>query len=101
MQGCRVAHLGFGTLWIRPLLCLPVLQNTTVHGIFWGSYMMAQTKVLQDSMAQVLQWVQQGKLKVQVSHRFPLQKAGEAFRVILGRKAMGKVLLDVQPVAKL
>lgn len=32
---------------------LLLVKNTTLHGVFWGSYMMNQPRVLHESMAQV------------------------------------------------
>jgi hypothetical protein len=48
---------------------LLLVKNTTMHGVFWGSYMTNNYKLLAASMAQVLQWVGEGKLQLQVSHR--------------------------------
>eukprot|EP00775_Hariotina_reticulata_P012009 gene12009-12153_t len=48
---------------------LLLVKNTTMHGIFWGSYMTNNYKLLAASMAEVLQRVGQGKLQLQVSHR--------------------------------
>jgi hypothetical protein len=37
-----------------------------MHGIFWGSYLQQQPRVLLEGMAQVFQWFDEGKLSVQV-----------------------------------
>lgn len=50
------------------------LQNLTVHGIYWGSYMDRRPSVLRDSMAQLLRWLADGSIKIQVSHRVPIDK---------------------------
>lgn len=39
----------------------------TMHGIFWGSYLQHQPAVLVEGMATILQWLAEGRLKVQVS----------------------------------
>lgn len=45
---------------------LLLVKNMTMHGIFWGSYLQRQPQVLLEGMAQVLQWMTEGKLSVQV-----------------------------------
>eukprot|EP00198_Chlamydomonas_reinhardtii_P006595 XP_001695931.1 predicted protein [Chlamydomonas reinhardtii] len=80
---------------------LLLVKNTTMHGVFWGSYMMHQPRVLADSMRQVLEWFGQGKLRVEVFARFPLERVTEAFQVILDRRVRGKVLLTMAPRARL
>ncbi|KAG2434122.1 hypothetical protein HXX76_007849 [Chlamydomonas incerta] len=80
---------------------LLLVKNTTMHGVFWGSYMMHQPRVLADSMRQVLEWFAQGKLRVEVFARFPLERVTEAFQVILDRRVRGKVLLTMAPQARL
>jgi sacsin len=48
---------------------LLLVKNTTMHGVFWGSYMQHSYAQLADGMAEVLQWLADGKLSLQVSHR--------------------------------
>jgi NADPH2:quinone reductase len=43
----------------------------------------------------VLSAVQTGALQVAISHRFPLEQAEQAHRVLEGRQSLGKVLLSV------
>ncbi len=51
-------HEGFFRAFFRAYLRqvaanLLLVKNTTLHGVFWGSYMMNQPRVLHESMAQV------------------------------------------------
>ena len=41
----------------------------------------------------VLGWVQEGRLRLRVSQRFPLREAAEAHRLLEGRQTTGKLLL--------
>lgn len=43
----------------------------------------------------VLQGVRSGSLRVAISHRFPLEQARQAHRVLEARESLGKVLLNV------
>ncbi|WIA34847.1 hypothetical protein OEZ86_013145 [Tetradesmus obliquus] len=74
---------------------LLLVKNTTMHGIFWGSYMMKDYKVLADGLRQVLQWAGGGRLTLQVSHRFRLDQLPEAMAALLGRQVRGKVILTM------
>ena len=62
----------YGTEHSRPPAPLQIpanlllVKNMTVHGIFWGSYLQAQPRALLEGMAQVLKWLSEGKLEVQV-----------------------------------
>eukprot|EP00798_Chlamydomonas_sp_ICE-L_P010462 gene10462-8420_t len=78
-----------------------LVKNTTLHGIFWGSYMAARPQVLREGMQAVLNWMAEGKLKVQVSHRYPLEAAHLAFEAIGNRKVLGKAIITMQPTSKL
>lgn len=49
---------------------LLLVKNTTLHGIFWGSYMQGAPAVLRESMAQVLSWVAGGQIQLHISHRW-------------------------------
>jgi NADPH:quinone reductase-like Zn-dependent oxidoreductase len=48
---------------------------------------------------QVLQWISERRLQVEVSHRYDLVDVREAFSALLQRKVMGKMLLLVDPQA--
>jgi hypothetical protein len=48
---------------------LLLVKNTTMHGVFWGSYMQHDYKQLAGGMKEVLGWLGEGKLQLEVSHR--------------------------------
>ncbi len=54
-----------------------------------------------DELREILKWISEGKLKPDVSARFPLAEAGKAIRVLQDRKAMGKVGRDDGLIAHL
>ena len=49
---------------------IALVKNLTLHGVFWGSYMQNNPKVLRQSLEEPLAWLSQGKLQVPVSHRW-------------------------------
>jgi NADPH2:quinone reductase len=54
---------------------------------------------LRQSMEALIAWYAEGKLKPHVSHRLPLEKGVEAIRLLTERKALGKVVLLLDPKA--
>ncbi|KAF6260847.1 hypothetical protein COO60DRAFT_838483 [Scenedesmus sp. NREL 46B-D3] len=74
---------------------LLLVKNTTMHGVFWGSYMAKDYAVLAGGLRQVLDWAGQGRLALQVSHRFQLHQLPQAMAALLGRQVRGKVILTM------
>lgn len=96
--GAQYLVIGFasGTIPKAPANIL-LVKNITMHGIYWGSYMLNNPSVLANGMRQLLQWLQERHIKVQVSHRFYMHQAPRAFKALLSREAIGKVLFLVPP----
>jgi NADPH2:quinone reductase len=59
-----------------------------------GHYLLTREELLWRS-GDVLNWVQSGKLKVNIGGTYPLAQAAEAHRALEGRKTTGKLLLAV------
>ncbi len=76
-----------------------LVKNLTAHGIYWGSYAQHRPRVLRDSLAQLAAWAAAGKLRVRVSHAVPMAEAHRAFAALLERRAIGKVVLTMEPPA--
>jgi NADPH2:quinone reductase len=50
---------------------------------------------LEERASAVLNWVQDGRLKVRTEHSYPLKDAAQAHRDLEGRKTTGKILLEI------
>jgi len=99
--GAQVAIIGFASGNIPKLPANVLLvKNITAHGLYWGSYAQHQPRVLQDSLRMLAGWLADGKIAVRVSHELPLERAHEAFKALLERQAVGKVLLVMQQPAR-
>ena len=48
---------------------IALVKNWTLHGVFWGSYMIYNPQVLRGSLQQLAAWLAEGKIHVPVSHR--------------------------------
>jgi len=73
-----------------------LLNNTSVVGAGWGAYVMSKPELNREVGAAIERMVDAGTVRPIVGERFPLERAGEALRVIDERRATGKVVLDVR-----
>ncbi len=74
-------------------LNLTLLKGCQVVGVFWGSFTAREPKRNQENLAELMRWVQEGKLKPYVSKTYPLAKAADALNEIAERRAKGKIVL--------
>jgi NADPH2:quinone reductase len=72
-----------------------LLRNQEVIGAGWGAWMAAHPQDGRDVGAEVHRLADEGAVRPVVGGRFPLEDAAEAMRLIEGRGAVGKVVLDV------
>jgi NADPH2:quinone reductase len=73
-----------------------LLNNTEVVGAGWGAYVMGRPDVNRRIGAAVDELVAAGFVRPIVGARFPLEAAADALKLIDGRGALGKVVLDVR-----
>jgi NADPH2:quinone reductase len=74
-----------------------LLSNTEVIGAGWGAYVMSKPAVNLKIGAAVDALIAGGFVEPIVGARFPLEAAADALKLIEGRGALGKVVLDVRP----
>ncbi|KAK9915971.1 hypothetical protein WJX75_006753 [Coccomyxa subellipsoidea] len=92
--GAQILIIGFASGTIPKVAAnIALVKNLTLHGVFWGSYMQHKPSVLQKSLQELVSWWAEGKISIPVSHRFPLEQFKEAFKTLMHREAVGKVLL--------
>lgn len=70
-----------------------LVKNLTVIGLYWGAYFRLRPNVMADSLAQLLRWHAEGKIKPHISNEVPLAEANEALRLLRSREATGKVVV--------
>lgn len=70
-----------------------LVKNLTVIGLYWGGYLRFRPDVLTESLAELMGWYADGKLRPHVSHVLPLARAGEALELLRARKSTGKVVV--------
>jgi NADPH:quinone reductase len=69
-------------------------KQTSVHGL-WLAKMSQRPELMQPAWTQLKQWIDAGRLHPVVGHMLPLEKAGDAYRLMLERKNYGKVVLVI------
>ncbi len=74
-------------------LNLPLLKGNSIVGVFWGEFRKRQPEDGQSEMAQLVRWLEQGKIKPLVSQRFTLQDSKAALEAVFTRQATGKILI--------
>src|SRR5205823_6941183 len=73
-----------------------LLKNTEVVGAGWGAYVMPKPEVTREIGAELQRLIGAGFVRPLVGARFPLEQAADALKLIDGRGATGKVVLDVR-----
>ncbi|MCW2993049.1 MAG: NADPH:quinone oxidoreductase family protein [Conexibacter sp.] len=73
-----------------------LLNNTEVIGAGWGGYIMSKPDVNRQIGAAIDELITAGFVQPIVGDRFPLDRAADALKLIDGRGATGKVVLDVR-----
>jgi NADPH:quinone reductase len=75
-----------------------LLRNTSLVGVFWGGYVMGKPQLNREIGGEVEGLVESGAIRPVVGARFPLERGAEALKLLDGRGATGKVVLEVGPV---
>lgn len=70
-----------------------LLKNCAVIGALWGAYRRRDPAVTRALTAKLTGWLESGAIRPHASHVLPLERAGEALRLLLDRKSTGKVVL--------
>jgi len=74
-------------------LKLTLLKGSAIVGVFWGDFVKRQPKDAQTEMAQLVEWLEHGKIKPLVSQRFKLADSKAALEAVYARKATGKIVI--------
>lgn len=72
---------------------LIMLKGCDVRGVFWGETLSRDPQGHSENMIQLLDWVQQGRLKPSTHAVYPLDQIAMALNEIAGRKVRGKVIV--------
>ncbi|GJW29915.1 quinone oxidoreductase-like protein 2, partial [Tanacetum coccineum] len=92
--GAQILVIGFasGEVPVIPAN-IALVKNWTIHGLYWGSYLVNNPTVLEDSLKELLSWLARGLITIYISHTYKVQEAHLAFSDIKDRKVIGKVMI--------
>jgi NADPH2:quinone reductase len=92
----RILLIGFASGSVPEIPANHLLvKNVSVIGHYWGGYQKFRPGALSDSLATLLRWYEEGRLRPHVSHVLPLERADEAFDLLRSRQATGKVVISL------
>ncbi|WP_407155303.1 NADPH:quinone oxidoreductase family protein [Bradyrhizobium sp. STM 3557] len=91
--GARLLVIGFtgGVGLARTNLIL--MKGASVLGVRAGEAVRKDPALGKARMAALAAWAEQGKVRPHVSHRLPLEHVAQAMRLLIERKAVGRVAL--------
>ena len=76
---------------------LPLLKGASLVGVFWGDHARREPSRVFADLIQLLAWLRAGKLRPEVTQRYPLARAPEAIQALLDRKVTGKLVITMAP----
>jgi NADPH2:quinone reductase len=92
----RLLVVGFAAGSIPEIpLNLPLLKGASITGVFWGAWTKRDPAASAANFAELFPMVESGDLHPQVSAVHPLDDFVEAFGLLTGRAAKGKVVLEI------
>ncbi len=72
-----------------------ILKGVSVVGVAYGMSAIADPAANAEDFRQLFAWYRQGLVRPVIGHRFPLADAAAAMRVLSGRRALGKVVIEM------
>ncbi|XP_035675505.1 quinone oxidoreductase-like protein 2 homolog [Branchiostoma floridae] len=76
---------------------LLLVKNISAAGLYWGKYAMQNIGVLRQTVKDTLTLMEEGKIKGPPQPTtFKLEQVNEAFKFIMDRKSIGKVVLEIR-----
>jgi NADPH2:quinone reductase len=94
--GGRYLVIGFASGDVPAIpLNLPLLKVASIIGVFFGSFTQEQPRIAAANLQEISRMIIAGELSPAITETFPLEEAIDAFELLASRRAMGKVVLQV------
>ena len=94
--GARLLVIGFtGGIGLARTNLL-MIKGASVLGVRAGEAVRKNPALGEVRLKALLQWAEEGKLRPNVSHRLPLEDYAKAMRLLIDRKAIGRVALVME-----
>ena len=91
--GGRYLVVGFVTGIARIPLNLPLLKRCSIHGVNWGGSVMADPSVVPAVIRTLVEWTASGAIDPAPAAVYSLDRAGEAFAALFGRRSIGGIVI--------
>ena len=91
----RFCVVGFPAGIARMPLNLTLLKSCDICGVFWGGFVAREPDKNAAHVAELFALLKAGKINPRVSQTFPLERGGEAIKLLEDRKAVGKVVVKM------
>jgi NADPH2:quinone reductase len=88
--------IGFPAGIPRIPLNLTLLKGCDICGVFWGSFVEREPEKHRAQVQELLRMCLDGRIRPEVSARFPLAQGAEALKTLSGRAAVGKVVVTME-----
>lgn len=75
---------------------LLLLKSAASIGVLWGNHLRANPAHHAENIAQLLRWLEQGRIRPAIGAVFPLDRAVDAIDHVMERRAQGKVILAIR-----
>ena len=72
---------------------LLLIEGASVIGVRAGEVARRNPAAAEARIKALLQWAEAGKIRPHISHRLPLENVAQAMRLLIDRKAIGRVAL--------
>jgi NADPH2:quinone reductase len=77
-------------------LNLILLKGSQIIGVFWGAFTRREPAKNKANVDELFRLYEAGKIRPRISASFPLARASEALTLLETRKAMGKIVLNIE-----
>ena len=77
-------------------LNLPLLKNNAIKGVFLGGFMRRDPVAYFQNVQELIALYESGRIDPLVSQVLPFERYEEAFGLLTGRQAIGKIVLDLK-----
>ena len=74
-------------------LNLTLLKGCQIVGVFWGAFAKRSPQADQANMAQIMRWVQEGRLNPHIHREYTLGQTADALQALANREIKGKAVI--------
>jgi NADPH2:quinone reductase len=94
--GGRILLVGFASGDVPQIPAnILLVKNIAAIGYYWGQFQALAPEIMRASLAELIDWLGQGRLQPHISATFPLAEAIAALNALKARRTTGKVVLTI------